>query len=226
MMYLSKITFSTETAGTSQIREWVTRGEYAIHQWVWRHFTNQTERSFLYSTHFTKTGCDILVLSNDAPLQIAGVNLQTKLFNPKLDSGKHLEFEILVNPTVARPDPDSAPGQRKRGKRCDIMMHIKYQNRQLHGPDLEKAQTDAVLQWFRRQGDKAGFAFKNEDISVHNEGVQDLQAGKRHIHFGVARLKGLLEVTEPEKFVQMLASGIGSQKAFGCGLMLIRPARA
>ena len=40
-----------------------------------------------------------------------------------------------------------------------------------------------------------------------------------------AVLDGLLEVTEPEAFGRLLAEGIGRHRAFGFGMVLLRPAR-
>jgi CRISPR system Cascade subunit CasE len=46
----------------------------------------------------------------------------------------------------------------------------------------------------------------------------------RNIQFGALTYEGLLTVTEPEAFRQMLVSGLGSGRAYGNGLMQIAPA--
>ena len=35
---------------------------------------------------------------------------------------------------------------------------------------------------------------------------------------------GILTVVDPERFIEALYQGVGSAKAFGCGLMLVRRA--
>jgi CRISPR system Cascade subunit CasE len=35
--------------------------------------------------------------------------------------------------------------------------------------------------------------------------------------------QGVIEVQQPEKLAELLRKGIGPAKAFGCGLMLVRP---
>jgi CRISPR system Cascade subunit CasE len=41
----------------------------------------------------------------------------------------------------------------------------------------------------------------------------------------VLDFEGVLEVTDPVRFLAALANGFGRARAFGCGLMLIRRAR-
>jgi CRISPR system Cascade subunit CasE len=47
--------------------------------------------------------------------------------------------------------------------------------------------------------------------------------GNTNIRFSSIDFAGNLTVTDPEKFKQVLFSGIGPAKAFGCGLMLVKP---
>jgi hypothetical protein len=48
--------------------------------------------------------------------------------------------------------------------------------------------------------------------------------GKRgQLRFSTVDLTGELVVTDAERFATTLASGIGRAKAFGCGLLLVRP---
>ncbi|MCI0421919.1 MAG: type I-E CRISPR-associated protein Cas6/Cse3/CasE [Acidobacteria bacterium] len=45
--------------------------------------------------------------------------------------------------------------------------------------------------------------------------------GKK-IELSTLDFEGVLLVTEPDRFLRALLSGIGPAKAFGCGLMLVR----
>ena len=47
------------------------------------------------------------------------------------------------------------------------------------------------------------------------------QSGKPAV-FGVLDMSGVLEITDPERFLAKLRQGFGRARAFGCGLMLIR----
>lgn len=42
------------------------------------------------------------------------------------------------------------------------------------------------------------------------------------ITFSIMDFSGVLEICDPEKFLRKLLIGFGKEKAFGCGLMLIR----
>jgi CRISPR system Cascade subunit CasE len=45
-----------------------------------------------------------------------------------------------------------------------------------------------------------------------------------NMKIGVLDFEGVLEVTDPDRFVDAVAQGFGRAKGFGCGLMLIRRA--
>ena len=46
--------------------------------------------------------------------------------------------------------------------------------------------------------------------------------GQSGYHGGV-QFRGILEVTDPERFIETYQSGIGSAKSFGFGLLLLAP---
>lgn len=47
-MYLAKITLHTSQLSPSQLLQLVDRGEYVMHQWLWKLFPGGQERQFLY----------------------------------------------------------------------------------------------------------------------------------------------------------------------------------
>ncbi|ECI3372953.1 type I-E CRISPR-associated protein Cas6/Cse3/CasE, partial [Salmonella enterica subsp. diarizonae] len=47
-MYLSRITLHTAQLVPSQLLHLVERGEYVMHQWLWKLFPGGKERQFLY----------------------------------------------------------------------------------------------------------------------------------------------------------------------------------
>lgn len=98
-------------------------------------------------------------------------------------------------------------------------------------PDRGRTQRDDVIQevgrgWLERQGAGAGFLLpEGAPLRVDGEDHRSLPRGKgRPIRFSVLDFEGVLEVSNPALFVAALARGFGRAKAFGCGLMLIRPA--
>ena len=67
-----------------------------------------------------------------------------------------------------------------------------------------------------------GFALDESIVSV---AAYEQHGGKRgQLRFSTVDLSGELVVTDAERFASTLANGIGRAKAFGCGLLLVRPA--
>jgi CRISPR system Cascade subunit CasE len=48
--------------------------------------------------------------------------------------------------------------------------------------------------------------------------------GEAPIRFSTLDFEGVLVVRDPARFIAKVATGFGPQKAFGCGLMLLRRA--
>ena len=78
---------------------------------------------------------------------------------------------------------------------------------------------DELTRWLQRKGDMHGFALdlarlRNAKLGKHH--------GKRRKQtWHLVQFDGLLQVTQPESFLAGLRSGIGSAKAFGCGLLSV-----
>ncbi len=92
------------------------------------------------------------------------------------------------------------------------------------------ARPEAVLAagraWLARQGEACGFT-PADDIAVDGYDRVSIprDPGKPAV-FGVLDLQGVLAVDDPPRFLAALCRGFGRARAFGCGLMLIRRARA
>lgn len=105
-------------------------------------------------------------------------------------------FEVVVNPTVT-----------SAGKRVPIKGR------------------DAIEKWFvERSAENWGFSAPAQSLQVGQVNVQQFK-GKHgnHITLSQAQLTGLLEVTDEARFRESFARGIGRGRAFGCGLLQIRP---
>jgi CRISPR system Cascade subunit CasE len=97
-----------------------------------------------------------------------------------------------------------------------------------------KAHIDIALEnWLKKQGERLGFA-----LVVGYDGLTKLQNSAYIWHglpektkqknnksgFSSVDFSGELQITDREKFEQVLFQGIGRSKAFGCGLLMIRRA--
>ena len=124
-------------------------------------------------------------------------------FPPAFRVGQTLSFRLRANPTVKK----KVTGK-KNGRRLGII-----------GEELQ-------IKWLRRKGERGGFSLLSA-VAVCEDQPKALKKGKKHgapLSLLSVRFEGVLAVTDPERFTQTLAAGIGSGKAFGFGLLSIAPA--
>lgn len=236
-MYLSRIQLRLSQLKPGMLHKWGEATPYAAHQWLWQLFPQQTTRGFLFRE---EPQSRFYVLSQTPPL--AGHELfliETKPFNPHIENGAIMDFQLRANPVVSR-----------NKKRCDVMMDAKFRAK---AEGIAKAewwgiQTDAANAWLQRQGNAHGFVLRraeDEDFSgwAGDEpsssstfsGSDCVQAYQQHrfrrkmteqpIAYSSVDYRGTLEVTDAAKFGQALFQGLGKSKALGCGLLMVKRAR-
>ena len=110
-------------------------------------------------------------------------------------------------------------------------MEAKRQVRgQAEGSDVWLHQQQAALDWLAAQGERSGFTLLDTSVDALDTSVdayrqQQLRRenSRQLIQFSSVDYTGMLTVTDPGLFVQRLSQGYGKSRAFGCGLMLIKP---
>lgn len=91
-----------------------------------------------------------------------------------------------------------------------------------------KAQIDSALErWWKRQGERCGFALLVDDCGLsklQNSAYQwhALPEKGKKAGFSSVDFTGELQITDIEKFKATLFNGLGRSKAFGCGLLMVR----
>lgn len=149
--------------------------------------------------------------------------LRTKPFPTEWPKGKRLGFEVRVRPVI----------RTKAGKERDL-----YQYRMEQRPEDSREQRpsrEAIYrEWLaqRLSGDNAavligatmhGFSLRRVVRRPQQDG--DNNARKPQGVTGPdALFRGELEVDDPTAFARQLARGIGRHRAFGYGMLLLRPA--
>ena len=78
---------------------------------------------------------------------------------------------------------------------------------------------DRLIEWLRRKGEAHGFAVDPRHVRIVKPGKAYGKRGRQTWH--VVQFDGLLEVVGAEAFASALRDGIGSAKAFGCGLLSV-----
>ena len=121
-----------------------------------------------------------------------------------LQVGETLRFRIRINPTV-----------RREGKRIPIWT----------ARDCGRDQ--GALQWLNQRAERGGFEIEYAEV-LETDVVKIKQAkasGARQITFVTALIQGKLKLADTVKFTKTLYAGLGPQRAFGCGLLLVKRLR-
>lgn len=135
-------------------------------------------------------------------------------FYAAIASGMVMQFRLRANPT-RRIDTKSGPdGVRRNGKRVELKGEEQW------------------LAWLTRKGEQHGFDLQASRMQPNTPDVQAIDEGKlqgrRSEHTDASRLTlaavrfdGRLTVRDSSLFREALASGIGSGKAYGFGLLSV-----
>lgn len=221
-MFLSKISVVPSAHSAEELFKLGKNGTYASHQLLWRLFTEQQARNFLYREEMSSNGLpSYLVLSqtppaNDSPL----FAIQSKAFTPRLSKGVRLGFSLRVNPTISVKD------EQGKSKRHDVMMHAKYLAAKEGISDskhIQQRMDEAALRWISDADRLERWGFRLEAMPSIESYTQHKTNGKQRIQFSSVDYQGVLTVDDPDKFLEQYAKGYGKAKSMGCGLMLIRP---
>jgi CRISPR system Cascade subunit CasE len=220
------------------MRGWT--AEYITHQLVADLFGDRGDRGYLYRvTRERPGGVDVLVLSGGPPLPDdrlpirdwgAAIDVQSKPFAPTLEPGQALDFEIRVNATRVVSGPDRKPSGEARKRRHDVWELAWQADRQ-----TPRTPDQVYGEWFGGQLDGAAELVAADGtpaadgealVRLTERGEVRARRGDRSdvIRFVAANLIGTLRITDPTRFLDLVAQGIGREKAFGCGLLcLSRP---
>ncbi|MCB1508839.1 MAG: type I-E CRISPR-associated protein Cas6/Cse3/CasE [Hyphomicrobiaceae bacterium] len=155
--------------------------------------------------------------------------IETKPFDVDFCEGQRLAFDLRLNATVDRM-VESGKGRAGR-HRSDIVLDALHalrregMNEKGSGPLRLSAAQAAVSAWLARRGSQGGKGgFHLEECTVTAYRTVTVGGGRKASQQGISDAVGVLSVTDPAVFRTMLLSGLGRRKAFGCGLMLVRPA--
>ena len=163
-----------------------------------------------------------LILSARKPLDGHGLFDidEPKPFAPALEPGDRLRFSLRANPVVRRRESTHL-----RSAKHDVVMDAL---RARPSGDRAVYRRSAIREqgflWLQRQGNRAGFEVRIDD--VHVEGYQQHRLGRSRsappMSYSTVDFAGVLAVRDPAALLADIARGFGATKAYGCGLMLVR----
>ncbi|HQA68653.1 MAG TPA: type I-E CRISPR-associated protein Cas6/Cse3/CasE [Aggregatilineales bacterium] len=112
-----------------------------------------------------------------------------------LAEGQPLIFRLVANPTVKRD-----------GRRLGLLTE------------------EEQMKWLERKGEQGGFRVRREDVRISDMGFNRHRTASGHMaSIYTVQFDGLLYVTDPERLVDTICSGIGSGKSMGMGLLSVAP---
>ena len=79
------------------------------------------------------------------------------------------------------------------------------------------------MKWLVRKGEQHAFSVKQFEVRINNDCEDSVKPlGKKVFTIRTLDFEGRLKIVDSDRFKKALFQGIGSAKAFGCGLLLIR----
>lgn len=208
---------------------------YGDHQWLWRLFAAPagTPRDFLFRRQEVQ-GVPHYHLVSRRPPQSPGPDwqLQTRVYAPQLVAGERLSFELCASPTVRH-------GRTGKSQRHDVVVEAKKKLLAERGlpswgdwteaerPALYALVQSSCVAWLAKRGERGGFELDPTRCvaSAYQQfGRRPGRGSEPRLQFSTVDLIGELTVRDPEAFTQLLFNGLGTAKAFGCGLLLVRRA--
>lgn len=198
-MYISRIVLNPERPATRRI----VSQPRALHGMVQKSFPENTGR-LLWKLDTSARDPQVYLLSQQKPSLEHVVErygrpndpngIVTKEYSPVLNAvevGGKFKFMVPANPTITI--------QKKRVPVVGI-------------PKLEE--------WFNSRSEPHGFILRS-GLTITDQKVHTIPKEERTITLNSANFSGVLEVTDTDKFRNLLVNGFGRGKAYGMGFLTI-----
>lgn len=204
-LHLTQIHVSYEQA----IRLLNIRDPYDWHQRVWQAFGGRDgeARDFLVRIDRKEEAYRVLVLSHTVPTRpdwCPGDSFATKPIPGSFFAHPDFAFSLLANPT--KKVRSNAAGERtKNGRRLPLTSR------------------EDLLAWLHRKAEASGFTFDPESTQTIPRGREYFHKSSTHGTLTAVDFRGRLHVSDPVAFRAAVATGLGSAKAFGFGLLVLAP---
>lgn len=238
-MIISKATLNKRAAVQASLVPGGDNGVYDAHQLLWKLFADGPERRRDFVYREMEPGVFITVSAR--PPQDTGKlwTVQSKPYAPQLHEGERIHFTLRANPMRKTHTADG------RQQRHDIVQDARkrwlteHDNRRADMPSRHVLAQEAGWHWFAARAAAIGLALDEADrllfeverympCSFAKRRAEHTPPGKRKVDsVSVSQLDmaGFATVHDPQALCHALFNGVGSAKAFGCGLLLVRRSR-
>ena len=196
-MYLSRLTLDPRHPSVRQ----ALKDRQDMH----RNLIQVFHETILYRLIESQQKLEAYTLSCSIPdqnqLQSRGMNLQSSLdlsdLSTKYREGSILRFNLLTSPSKKKKEDGRTNSRR-----------------------VFLTTTEERSSWMQRQGEKYGFkVMEAQEISAE----QKLLIGRKSGSFTITAVEitGILQITDANLFWESWEKGIGAEKAYGLGMMLL-----
>ena len=227
-MFISKATLRAGASRSTTFQDLTDKG-HSGHRLAWSLFGDDPDRDrdFLFRWAPAARGPAVMyTVSRREPGDHAGLfKVESKPYDPQLQAGQELIFQVRVNPVIKKRGDDG------KQRVHDVVMNEKWEMKQ--GGTWENCElTEAQLvqqegeKWLRRRTEQYGFDFDTEHVRADRHQKNSFRKPKngRSVTFTTMDFVGRLRVTDPETFRrEALFAGVGPSKAYGCGLLMVKP---
>ena len=206
-LHLTQILVSYEDA----VRLLRIRDTYDWHQRVWQAFGGRdgAPRDFLVRVDRREQAYRVLILSRSAPAKpdwCPTDSFGTKPIPESFFARQRYRFSLLANPTKKLRVNNGDGSRKKNGRRVPL------------------TQREELIAWLKRKAESGGFRVNPDSLRTIPRGREFFHKdGRSHGTHAAVEFQGELTITDPAQFRVTIATGIGSAKAFGFGLLALAP---
>ena len=153
------------------------------------------------------------------PLQarvLPGAGLDGKPMPTTWKAGTRLGFEVLTRPTVRR-----ARGSKNAGAEIDA---FQWEAERFPPATMPRSREDVYTDWLSQQFERHGGAELDSASLASFQRTRSVRKLRRMpFEAPTALMRGTITVSDSEKFTSLLGRGIGRHRAYGYGMLLLRP---
>jgi CRISPR system Cascade subunit CasE len=207
MLYLTRARLSSDARVAALLPILRPREDDAArrHHLVWSLMSDgpNRERDFLFRQ------------GDDGALYVQSARMPEASPLPDYKVGDRLRFTLRFSPVVRRKRPDGRTI--KRDPILEALAALPPNERRARRHEVA---TTVAREWLRRLGANSGYELEALTLDAYRQ--ERVRKSKGTALITIADVSGILNVTDSAAFALRLRDGVGTARAWGCGLMLTR----
>ena len=130
-------------------------------------------------------------------------------------TGQRLGFEVLIRPVVRCARGSEMAGKERDAFQVEAECHAKG--------EMPRTRENVYADWLSSRLTQRGARLEEARLRSFQR-VRVVRKLRKHAPEGPdAVMQGTLEVTDPAEFAKLVADGVGRHRAYGYGMLLLRP---